>query len=52
MVGVENAECIVAINRDESAPVFDYADYAVVGDVNKILPALIEVLKQSKTQAT
>ncbi|MGM9538698.1 MAG: electron transfer flavoprotein subunit alpha/FixB family protein [Candidatus Onthomonas sp.] len=45
MVGVENAECIVAINRDASAPIFDYADYAVVGDVNSILPALIEILK-------
>lgn len=48
MVGAESAECIVAINRDESAPIFDYADYAIVGDVNKILPALIQTLKQEK----
>lgn len=42
MVGVEKAECIVAINRDPSAPVFAYADYAIVGDAVKILTSLIE----------
>lgn len=46
MVGVEKAECIVAINRDASAPVFGYADYAVVGDAVKILKALIEAKKE------
>lgn len=46
MVGVEKAECIVAINRDPSAPIFEYADYAVVGDAVKIISALIEQIKQ------
>ena len=46
MVGVSDAQCIVAINRDESAPIFEAADYAIVGDVNKILPALIAALQQ------
>lgn len=46
MVGVEKAECIVAINRDPSAPIFEYADYAVVGDAVKIVSALIEQIKQ------
>ena len=46
MVGVEKAECIVAINRDPSAPIFGYADYAVVGDAVKIVSALIEELKK------
>lgn len=46
MVGVEKAECIVAINRDPSAPIFSYADYAVVGDAVKIVSALIELLKK------
>lgn len=45
MVGVSEAQCIVAINRDPSAPIFDAADYAIVGDVNKILPALIAALE-------
>lgn len=48
MVGVENAECIVAINRDPSAPIFAYADYAIVGDVNSILPAMIEAIKKEQ----
>ena len=46
MVGVEKAECIVAINRDPSAPIFEYADYAIVGDAVKIVSALIEQIKQ------
>lgn len=46
MVGVEKAECIVAINRDPSAPVFAYADYAIVGDAVKILTSLIEQLEK------
>ena len=45
MIGVKNAECIVAINRDKDAPIFDAADYAVIGDAKKILSALIEQLK-------
>ena len=45
MVGVSEAQCIVAVNRDETAPIFEYADYAIVGDVNKILPALIAALE-------
>ena len=48
MVGVEKAECIVAVNRDPSAPIFGYADYAVVGDAVKIVSALIEQLKKEK----
>lgn len=48
MVGVEKAECIVAINRDPSAPIYGYADYAVVGDAVKIVSALIEQLRKEK----
>ena len=43
--GMKSAECIVAINSDASAPIFDIAHYCVVGDVNEILPRLIERIK-------
>jgi electron transfer flavoprotein alpha subunit len=45
MMGVMRARRIVAINRDENAPIFDYADYGIVGDWKEVLPVLIETLK-------
>ncbi len=41
VVGIEKAGTVIAINADPEAEIFDYADYAVVGDVQQILPALI-----------
>ena len=48
LAGMEESDIIIAINKDETAPIFDVAEYGIVGDLNKILPALTEKIKEAK----
>ncbi len=45
-VGMQNSSVIVAINKDRNAPIFDYCDLGVVGDLHKIVPKLTELVRQ------
>lgn len=48
VAGMQSAETIVAINRDKNAPIFDIADYGIVGDLAEILPKLISKIKECR----
>ncbi len=46
--GMQDAECIIAVNKNDTAPIFEIADYGICGDLFKVTPMLIEAIKAAK----
>ena len=45
--GMRNSDTIIAVNKDKSAPIFEFANYGFVGDLYEIVPHLIEKIKEA-----
>ncbi|MCD4746520.1 MAG: electron transfer flavoprotein subunit alpha/FixB family protein, partial [Bacteroidales bacterium] len=50
LAGVSSSKYLVAINKDNEAPIFETADYGIIGDVQKVLPDMIEAVKELKAE--
>ena len=48
IAGMKNSKTIVVINTDPEAPILSYADYAIIGDLHQVIPALTSAIRQAK----
>ena len=48
---MQDSECIIAVNKNDTAPIFEVADYGICGDLFKVTPLLIDAIKAAKLRS-